>query len=441
MTREEFIDKVASAVEKIAPNYGICVYSPIIAQACLESAYGTSELAVICANIFGIKYNDQVSNGGKYLKIGSEQNPDGSYVASTMEWCTFVHDEDFSSSVEGYFKFLFGRSGVTRYNNLKGITSPQLYCDTIKADGYATSIYYSDNLMRIIDEYNLYRFDPETPQPMPTTDISPLSTYFNLSPTHRDRAGKKIAVFIPHVYVGHVSAKHGVDHFAQNVGASCSYVIGWDGQVGCSVNETYKPGTTGGDKMVNGYSGNAVDCYAVTVEMASDPTNPYAINDAVENALVNLMADVAIRNGISSWKFKNDPNLVGNWDAQYVLLHRWFASKSCPGPDVISKLPRICEKSNIIINGGQPIPTPTPVMTVAQPTIKKGSKGTEALNLQKNLNYLGYTDDKGSKLDEDGIFGNCSVQSLKTFQKACGLSADGIYGSASYQQMYNQLCK
>ena len=50
MTQEQFIAEVAKYVQKYALQYGIKVYSPIIAQACLESAYGTSELAVNAHN-------------------------------------------------------------------------------------------------------------------------------------------------------------------------------------------------------------------------------------------------------------------------------------------------------------------------------------------------------------------------------------------------------
>ena len=50
MTKEQFIEKIASLVKKYADSYDIKVISPIIAQACLESAYGTSELATKVVN-------------------------------------------------------------------------------------------------------------------------------------------------------------------------------------------------------------------------------------------------------------------------------------------------------------------------------------------------------------------------------------------------------
>ena len=45
MTNQEFIDQVAVYVKKYAAIFGICVHSPIIAQAILESGWGKSKLA------------------------------------------------------------------------------------------------------------------------------------------------------------------------------------------------------------------------------------------------------------------------------------------------------------------------------------------------------------------------------------------------------------
>jgi len=45
MTKQEFITAIAESVKKYAPAYGIKVYSPIIAQAILESNWGESKLS------------------------------------------------------------------------------------------------------------------------------------------------------------------------------------------------------------------------------------------------------------------------------------------------------------------------------------------------------------------------------------------------------------
>ena len=52
MTIQEFIDCIAGYIKKYAAAYNVCVFSPIIAQAILESNKGTSELAVNAHNYF-----------------------------------------------------------------------------------------------------------------------------------------------------------------------------------------------------------------------------------------------------------------------------------------------------------------------------------------------------------------------------------------------------
>lgn len=151
---EQFIKQIAVLIKKYAPQYGIKVYSPIIAQAVLESARGTSELAMNAQNYFGLKYKKGrcPTASGIYYKEGSEQNADGTYTSSAMKWFKFDNMED---CVIGYFDFI----SHSRYANLKGVTDPELYLLNIKADGYATSLKYVQNLMDVIKSYNLTQYD------------------------------------------------------------------------------------------------------------------------------------------------------------------------------------------------------------------------------------------------------------------------------------------
>ena len=57
--------------------------------------------------------------------------------------------------VKGYFEFI----QIPRYGNLKGVTNPQIYLQKIKADGYATSSTYVTNCMRLVNEWELTRYD------------------------------------------------------------------------------------------------------------------------------------------------------------------------------------------------------------------------------------------------------------------------------------------
>ena len=149
-----FIEQIAPYIQKYALKYGIKVCSPIIAQAVLESASGTSELAKNAHNYFGLKYRAGrcPTSCGIYNKIGSEQNKDGSYISSVMQWMKFSNME---SGVQGYFDFI----NISNYANLKGINDPKTYLENIKKDGYATSLKYVDNLMAVISKYNLTKYD------------------------------------------------------------------------------------------------------------------------------------------------------------------------------------------------------------------------------------------------------------------------------------------
>ncbi len=154
MTTQELIKEASKYIQKYAPKYGIKVYSPILGQMLLESSRGTSELAVNANNYFGLKYKKGrcPTAIGIYHKVGSEQNADGTYTSSAMQWCKFKNLED---CIVGYFDFI----NISRYSNLKGITDPKDYLEKIKADGYATSIKYVENVYNVIQSYNLTQYD------------------------------------------------------------------------------------------------------------------------------------------------------------------------------------------------------------------------------------------------------------------------------------------
>lgn len=156
MTTQAFINQIVPYIKEFAPKYGIRVISPIVAQAILESAHGTSELAKV-HNYFGLKFKDgrcPSALKAPYYKNGSEQLADGSYVVSAMQWFQFANME---MGVKGYFEFI----DISRYQSLKGVTDPYEYCRLIRECGYATSIDYTNNLKRVIASYDLTQYDEE----------------------------------------------------------------------------------------------------------------------------------------------------------------------------------------------------------------------------------------------------------------------------------------
>lgn len=340
MSNEQFIKEIAALIQKYAPSYGIEVCSPVIAQAILESGYGTSELAVNAHNYFGLKYREGRCKTciGVYHMTGSEQNADGSYTSSAMQWCKF---SDMESGVIGYFDF----TNISNYKNLKGITDPRQYLENIKADGYATSLKYVDNLMRVIKTWDLTKYDKKEESNMSN---SPLVCYTNLSPNHSGQRTHSIDRITPHCVVGQLSAESICGCFTSSARqASCNYGIGSDGRISMSVEEKNRSWCS---------SSRENDQRAVTIECASDKTAPYAFNDAVYASLINLCVDICKRNGKSKLLWFGDKNKTLNYapksDEMVLTVHRWFANKSCPGDWLYNRLGNLAAEVTKRLTGG-----------------------------------------------------------------------------------------
>ena len=83
------------------------------------------------------------------------------------------------------------------------------------------------------------------------------------------------------------------------------------------------------------------------------------------------------------------------------------------------------------------IPTPAPEVTAAPdtssswPTLRKNDSGTNVAQLQEALIQLGYLSGKA-----DGNYGAKTVDAVKAFQKANGLTADGTAGEQTQRALY-----
>lgn len=185
---------------------------------------------------------------------------------------------------------------------------------------------------------------------------SSLATVRMISPNRTSNRNHVIDTITIHCFVGQVNAKRGCEVFQpSSKEASCNYVVGYDGSIGLCVEEKDRSWCTGGYKTVNGVktpirvngiSGKSNDYQAVTIEVASDATHPYAITDKAMAALIELCADICRRNGIKKLLWKGDKKLVGKVDKQNLTVHRWFANKACPGDYIYECLGDIAAKVN-----------------------------------------------------------------------------------------------
>lgn len=158
---KNFISEIAPLIVAYAKKYGYKVASPIIAQACLESAYGTSGLAKY-HNYFGMKCG--TSWKGASVNMATKEE----YTVGTLTdiRANFRAYESMDAGVKGYFDFISAK----RYANLKTATTAEQYLEMIKADGYATSSTYVKNNMTVVNKYDLTQWDsftPDTPKNEP----------------------------------------------------------------------------------------------------------------------------------------------------------------------------------------------------------------------------------------------------------------------------------
>ena len=167
---------------------------------------------------------------------------------------------------------------------------------------------------------------------------SPLATVKVLSPNHSGRRTHEIGTITIHCVVGQCTAKRiGEIFLPESRQASSNYGIGYDGEIGLYVEEKNRSWCT---------SSRSNDQRAITIEVASDTTEPYAVTDKAYAALIDLVTDICKRNGIKELKWQGDKSLIGQVDKQNMTVHRWFANKSCPGKYLYDRHPAIAAEVN-----------------------------------------------------------------------------------------------
>ncbi|WP_311407357.1 LysM peptidoglycan-binding domain-containing protein, partial [Liquorilactobacillus uvarum] len=122
-----------------------------VAQAILESGWGTSSLASEYHNLFGIKAG--TSWTGKTVTLATQEYYSGSYHTV---YATFRAYNNDSESIVDHAKLLADNS---RYSNLIGEKNSSTAATKIYQDGYATDISYASKLKSIISTYDLNAWD------------------------------------------------------------------------------------------------------------------------------------------------------------------------------------------------------------------------------------------------------------------------------------------
>ena len=154
MSNIAFVEKIAPMVQEVFCDSRGVNPSVVIAQAILESGYGTSKLSKY-NNIFGLNnYNDGYLVNAGYVLIEVPQEKNGKLYYNYERMATFENLMDCIKSLKKWYtrpKYIepLREAGT---DSTKQITA-------IKNCGYATDSKYVDKIVDIIKRFNLTQYD------------------------------------------------------------------------------------------------------------------------------------------------------------------------------------------------------------------------------------------------------------------------------------------
>ena len=168
----------AERIEKIAPLYqdsmrkkGMLA-SVGIAQFCLESGYGATDLAEFANNLHGMKkslsgntWSGSVWDG---VSVYGKESPEVYNGVTRMEYSEFRKYPNCETSIADRAAYFINamNGSEKRYKGIVGNKDYKAVINIIKNGGYATDPEYVNKLTKLVERWNLYKYDdveiPET---------------------------------------------------------------------------------------------------------------------------------------------------------------------------------------------------------------------------------------------------------------------------------------
>lgn len=151
--KEDFIKEIAPIAQKVNKSSGV-LPSITIAQACLESDFGTSQLSKQYNNLFGVKGTNP--NTTKVLK--TKEYVDDKWIVVDGRFQIY---DSYEASITAHTR-LFVNGTTWNANQYQDVLNSKDYKSQAKAlsdDGYATDPDYVNKVINIIEEFKLYNYD------------------------------------------------------------------------------------------------------------------------------------------------------------------------------------------------------------------------------------------------------------------------------------------
>lgn len=183
LTEAERIEKIAPLYQESMRKTGMLA-SVGIAQFCLESGYGTTDLAEFANNLHGMKAslsgNTWTGSSWDGVSVYGKESPEVYNGVTKMEYSEFRKYPNCEASIAdraAYFMNAMNGS-EKRYPGIVGNKDYKSVINIIKAGGYATDPNYVSKLVNLVERWELFKYDdvempdtgnadilPETEQP------------------------------------------------------------------------------------------------------------------------------------------------------------------------------------------------------------------------------------------------------------------------------------
>ena len=162
-----FLNSIAGAAQQIAQQRGLYA-SLMIAQAAVESGWGSSYLSTSAYNLFGVKW----SGSGAYIELPTQEYYNGSYQTV---YDKFQRYSSYAESLSAYANVITTRfPNSTRANASSYAVAAQNLKNGVYGT-YATAPDYAEKLIKVIETYNLTAYDTGS-SVQGTTDTGTITT-------------------------------------------------------------------------------------------------------------------------------------------------------------------------------------------------------------------------------------------------------------------------
>lgn len=373
MTEKEFVEKIGNLAAEDMRTSGILA-SVTTAQACLESGYGSTELAKNANNLFGMKTT--LSNNtwasvwdgkSKYTKKTNEQTKDGKVYVITADFRKYAN---ILMSIKDHSCYLNGAMNgkVKRYAGLSGCTDYKTAAQIIKNGGYATDVKYVDKICSLIERWDLTRFDKLGRENLNMNIID----VTNASRPYVPQWGNQKRYIVVH-YLGVAGQNNKIN----SDGCGAHYYIYWDGTIYKAADHNailWQVGTAGYYTQKHPYARNS-NCIGIEMCPKCDGSGKYAedptwyFTEATQNACVQLVKYLMNKLGVGT---------------DHVLRHYDVVNKYCPAPYVTNNKYKTSWTWNEFKAKLVSTSTPNPTVTPSAPT-KTYKIGMYKVNCDLNI--------------------------------------------------------